>query len=217
MPLPQNHLLKVVFGGNVAGEDWSCGVWFRPPDTSAIPTVTLMNTFLGHCVTSIGGFWSGGLKAVNAAGTTLTFVKGYWYFNTVLQLTGVSAISASVGSGSNPLPSYVARVLSLYSDTPGRFARGRVYLPYTGLAVSSSTFQWATASTVESAFKTMTKQMESDAVTDFSLPGNAPLSVVSRTNAGPYTVTQLRMDSIPDTQHGRTRKLTPIVIDQLAY
>jgi len=216
--LPLRDLFHVVIGGNVASEDWSAGCWFDAGTTGiGTPTPTDLNTMAASMATAAGVAWSAFLKAWNASGLTLTFCKAYFYRTNTLYGVGQASISASAATGTAPQPGYVSQVLTFLTSQPGRSGRGRMYLPKTGKAPSASTFQYATEGTALSAMKTYFQSCESAIE---ALPGAsivASLSVVSRTGSNPNAVTTLRMDSIPDTQHGRTKSLAPALLETLSY
>jgi hypothetical protein len=216
MGLPLGDLVRVQFGGNVASEDWATGCWLVPQAATSGSQANLA-LFVADCVTPLATFWTAALKPQNAPGLTLTYIKAWWYFNAVLQGVAQSTVAGGAATGTAPQPGYVSRVVGLYSNDPRRSGRGRMYLPRTSGAPSGTTFQYASDPTTLSQLKTMLQAFETSLASRFNASGGAPLSVVSRVTSPPPAVTTLKYDSIPDTQHGRTRKFLPVAIDTLAY
>jgi hypothetical protein len=200
----------------MATENWSFGVWFNCTGVGA-PNPTDMNTLAASCLTAFGTFWTAALKGSNAAACVPNSCKAYFYDSGALVTSGLSTGTLAAGSGTGPNPGYVARVVTLLTDFSGRSYRGRIYLPWTGAAVSGSTLQWTSNASLLTNLKTMFQAFSTAILALPGPPTNANLAVVGATNATVANVHNLRMDTIPDTQHGRTRRLVAVATDSLVY
>jgi len=216
MGYPLEDLVKLEFGGALAGETWETGCWFF---ITSAPLVSpaMMDAALTACDTEIGGLWTDFLKGWNASGLTLSRTKLSFYDNGVLSVTAEHAITVAAATGTAPQPGYVSQCIGLYTALSRRYARGRMYLPRTGNAPTASTFQWTTIATALGQLKTRLHNIETALQTNLTGASAANLRVVSQTGPGSQQVTQLKADSIPDTQHGRTRRLLPLVKDSVSY
>jgi hypothetical protein len=214
--LPLEDLVHITFGGPLSTERWQTGAWFKLTGVGT-PTPVDFTTPLNSINSATGLLWSTAIKAGCSSGTNLDFVKLTMYRNNVLYFVGQQSISAAAGSGTSPLPGYVAQVWTLKSNLPTRSGRGRMYVPKNGLAVSGTTYQWPTVSTALAALKTWANSCETALS---GLPGTTPsakLSVVGRSGPPSQPVTLLQADSIPDVQHGRTKRFSAVVVDQQSY
>lgn len=216
MPLPAADLIKVLIGGAMGNENWSIGLWFNTTGIGAV-TPSDMNNLASDCVGAWQTFWTAQLKAKNAAATTSGIARVSWYDAGVLTNTGFASAGPAAGTGTGPNPAYVARVITLLTDFAGRSYRGRLYLPWTGEAVSGSTFQWGSVATLLAAFKTFAQACETAILARMPTATTANFAVVGRTNGNVTNVHSLRIDGLPDTQHGRSRRLSAISTDSLAY
>lgn len=216
MGYPLEELCKVEFGGTLAGETWETGCWFFITASSLV-TPTDISDALTAIDSEIGGIWTDFLKGWNASGLTLTRTKLSYYNNGVLSIALEHAVAVAAASGTAPQPGYVSQVVGLYTDLSRRYARGRMYLPKTGLAPSASTFQWPTIATAIGQLKTRLHNIETALQANLTNATGANLSVVSQTGPPSKRVTSLKADSVPDTQHGRTRRFVPAVRDSVSY
>lgn len=214
--LPLEDLCRLEFGGSLGGESWETGCWFFITGASVVTPVSVDNA-LTACDTEIGGLWTDFLKGWNASGLVLNRTKLSFYDNGVLSFSQQHAITVAAATGTAPQPGYTAQVVGLYTDLSRRYARGRMYFPKTGLAPSASTFQWASIATALGQLKTRLHNIETAIQANLPSATGANLRVVSRTGPGSQQVTQLKADSIPDTQHGRTRRFVATSKDAVSY
>jgi hypothetical protein len=113
-----------------------------------------------------------------------------------------------VGTSAVPVPFYVSMCASLLTNQPGRSGRGRMYLPLTGSGFNAGTGQMTlTLGTMASNVALFLTGLGPD---DNTFPGDptSEADVVSITHGLSNKITTVRIDSIPDTQHGRTRRVT---------
>lgn len=205
-------VVKYVIGGACGSDTWSVGFYQQLTGLSGVPTPTQMNA---AALFRLNGFntivWnpaSNALKVPNASGVLLSTCRSYLYQGGVLTAQGAGAISSVAGTAGSPTPFYVALCCSLLTNTPGRSGRGRVYLPLTGSGFSGTTGQITNAFAPWVAnLATMLSGFGPD---DTQFPGD-PAShavILSNKTAAVHPITSVRADSIPDTQHGRTRRIT---------
>jgi hypothetical protein len=204
-------VVKYVVGGAIGSDQWSIGAYQRLNGLSSNPTPTQMNT---AALARLNGFntivWSAataGLKSVNATGVALSIIKSYLYRGGVLTAQGNAAITAVPGTGSANLPFFTALCCSLLTNTPGRSGRGRLYLPFTAGALTATGGQTNIGSLSQYAGN-VASWLSGLGGNDNLYPGDPTSAavVLSNTKSAVYDVVTTRIDSIPDTQHGRTRK-----------
>jgi hypothetical protein len=213
--LPLGWIHRVEFGGALGAETWESGFWFAS-DAVGFFSPAQHETALTAIDTEIAGIWTDFLKGWNASGLSLTFSRLRTYNNGAPEAVSQHALTVAAASGTAPQPGFTAQCISLYTDVPSRRTRGRAYLPRTGNAPSASTFQWASIATALGQLKTHLHNM-STALDGLPSTSGSRLAVVSRQGGDPVNVTRLRADSKPDTQHGRTSKMSPATLDVLAY
>lgn len=216
MGYPLEDLVKIEFGGTLAGETWETGCWFFITNAPLV-TPPMLDTALSAVDTEIGGIWTDFLKGWNATGLVLNRTKASFYDNGALSVATEHAVTVAAATGTAPQPGYVSQVIGLYTSLSRRYARGRMYFPKTGVAPSATTFQWASISTVLGQLKTRLHNIETALQANLTGATAANLRVVSQTGPGSQQVTQLKADSIPDTQHGRTRRFAPVTKDLVSY
>lgn len=216
MGYPLEDLAKLEFGGSLGGETWETGCWFFITNAPLV-SPAMVDAALTACDLEIAGLWTDFLKGWNASGLTLNRTKLSFYDNGALSVTAEHALTVAAASGTAPQPGYVSQCIGLYTDLARRSARGRMYLPRTGNAPSASTFQWTTIATALGQLKTRLHAIETAIQSNLTGATGANLRVVSQTGVPSRSVTQLKADSIPDTQHGRTRRMQPAVKDQVSY
>lgn len=216
MGYPLEDLVRIEFGGSLGGESWESGCWFFIFSAPAVTNV-MADAALTAVDTELGGLWTDFLKGWNASGLTLSRSKLSFYDNGALSVTAEHALTAAAATGTAPQPAYVSQCIGLYTGLSRRYARGRMYLPRTGNAPSASTFQWATVGTALGQLKTRLHNIETALQAQLTGSTGASLRVVSQTGPASQAVTQLKADSLPDTQHGRTRRMIPVVKDSVSY
>lgn len=210
MPPPVGDYIKYVVGGAVASDSWTVSHSQQLGGLTGIPTPTVMNalasTVLGAFNTT---YWNPstnkGASLCNT-GTNLATLKAYLYRNGVLSAQGAAAIAPVAGTSGTALPNYVAMCVSLLSNMPGKSGRGRMYLPATGAAIAAATGQYS--STLTAILTNLASYLDGINAVLSPLPGSpsGACAVVSNTHGLMNPVTSIRTDSLPDTQHGRTRK-----------
>lgn len=209
MPLPGIPLGLFQHQGTVAGgETWSVGMWFWMTGLTAGTTQAQAD----QAATDAHGFfktrlWTGSLQATNPPAIALTNTRFHLYEAAIATASGQFIDVASAGSSASASAAYQALCVSLYSTIAGRSGRGRMYLPFCTGGLSTATCQLAAAPAGQmTAFKNYMSDMNSHVWALPGAPGAVP-SVVSRTHATQAGITHMRIDSKPDTQHGRTKRM----------
>lgn len=152
--------------------------------------------------------WWTSIKALNLGQLSYTGVKVYVfhpgtskaYAAAVSPVAPVAGTGAAQGGGL-----FTSLCVSLLSDTVGRSARGRIYIPFT-VACSGGQFTSGNLTTANTATKALIDSINAADWTSFNVTSKR-VSVASLTKGLNYTITRLRCDSVPDTQHRRTDKL----------
>jgi hypothetical protein len=155
----------------------------------------------------VWAFW----KASQSSDTTFDSVLVRFYDGATLSVDGTASATPVPGTGSGAHPGYVALVVTLLTAFPGRSHRGRIYLPATAVAINSATSQLSTAATQDTLAADVATHLASSAHTPSWASGVLFTPVVlSKTLGSTADIVSLRIDSLPDTQHGRTRKLSAV-------
>lgn len=207
-----NKYARIILGGAMTtGDQWNIGVVLNFGNLADNPTGAEMDTVCGTVLTNAQtNLWNpaAGLKSVNRSVVSLDYAKGYFYAPTGLVAQGQATQTGAVGtSTSNTMPAYVALVTSLRTDGPGRSGRGRIYLPYTGGTLSSTSLQANVLSTLGPAVKNFYSAL----IANYTLNGVAWLgrpAIVSKADQAVYEVKSIRLDSVMDTQRGRRKSAT---------
>lgn len=222
MALPNGDLLLYRVGGATPSDTWSIGMWFVVTGQSGIPSPANMNSAASGV---LGGFntlvWSAatnGLKSFNNSGVTLATASTAYYRNGSLVAAGSASISPVAGTGATNQPNYVARVVSLLTDRPGRSYRGRLYLPWTGQALTAASGLWTSMPDIPTNLATLLSSSTGMQSPGYGWGGSsvADFVVLSRAQTAATPVTSLRMDNKPDTQHGRENRLVASVFNTAA-
>ena len=214
MPFPPGKHAHITLGGSIGTETWSIGHW-KEDQGSGIPTPTQLNTYAAAVLAAFNTqFWNAAtlpFKNYASADTSLINCSVHYYSGGVLIGLGTATITPVAGAGaSDPHPAYVAWVITTLSDFPGRSKRGRLYLPATAVSISGSTSQVGLATTDQDTQLAHFKAYLQDSTTNVPAwdPGVGMVNEILSQHLGSVVeMTSLRMDSLPDTQHGRSRKL----------
>ena len=210
--------VKTVIEGQIQGiQDWSTAFWCEV--VNAVPvTQPGMNNWADIVAGYISTFWSAGIDSANLPDTVVNSVKAYYYpagsgVATVqaVHLYGTALPGTATGGGS---PTQLAIVHSLRSGVPGRRGRGRMYLPATGLALSSGS-HGQLASGACSSFAGALAALFTAVNTSGSFAAQfTSQNVVVRSETGNMcnAVDQIIVDSKIDTQRRREDKIPTQVV-----
>lgn len=210
MGMPGGWLFRWVLGGAVSNaDDWSAGFWAigdEPgPDDADFSTLTA--GVLGSFQDKVWNATTTGLLTLNAPSTKLAQCNGYAYHNGVLTLEAVATQSPVAGTRTTAHPAYVAAVCTLRTAAFGRSARGRMYLPATGQVIDQTTLQSQSAQATATQMGEFLTDVRAAFGLGLTYTGATSPCVVSRVGAGAARpVTEVAVDSIPDTQRGRQSK-----------
>lgn len=212
MGFPAGDYLNVRLGGAVPFDTWSIGFWYHVTGQSTVPTPSQMD---GAANAALAGFntivWSdptSPLKAKVNAATNLSTCKVYYYRDGVLVAGGSNTITAVPGTGASGAPSYIARCVTVLTQTPGKSHRGRFYLPWNGEVLTGNTENWPSAQGILDRLAFRQNSSTGTQSTGFFFGGSeqADYGVMSQTHALFTSATSYRMNSKPDTQRGRQDK-----------
>ena len=216
MAFPPGDYVKVTVLGNITGgESFAFSHYQEITGLVALPTTTQFNTMMGHVEAQAAVLWAQ-LKtkcssAISYSGCRFAFIR-----NGVTALTGsVFEATPIPGTSGTNMPVYIARVVTLRTARAGRSYRGRMYLPYNGVAFSAGGVLWASDATTLASVKTFITTTTSNVLGD--LAGTTAGPVIYSPTAGAHEpVTSLTMDNKADTQRGREKSITPTVTDTVA-
>lgn len=149
---------------------------------------TTTNAFLLNTMTTAEGLdaldlyqYSGGAKATSQAHAILT---------------GMAGKKATVS-----FPLQVACCVTLLTGKPGRSKKGRLYLPGSGMGFNAGEFASGDVDAIAAGFNTLFQDLHD------RVP-STPVVVASSVLGTNTPVTQVRVDSKPDTQRRRSMKAT---------
>jgi hypothetical protein len=150
--------------------------------------------------------------ARNAPGVTLQKSTAGFYRGGASIGSGNAVMTPQAGSGSFAVPFYTALVVTTRTAAAGRSGRGRMYLPFTSANLNNNTGQ-VTSTTQQDLLDNLKDLVVAMRTLSGVLPGvdgYTPV-VVSLKHSTFNQITTLTCDSVPDTQHGRTRKDIPVL------
>jgi hypothetical protein len=164
---------------------------------------------LGDITTGAAATIKASTGFVNFLASTLPAIAtsdGYSGFDMYFYNGGTAAAATShvamtdAGTGTSPHPKQIAACLTLRTATATANGRGRLYVPYTGGAVTS-------AGLLDS---TITNNMVDKLASwlNFLRAGTVSPNVVSQTTGVARPITSVDADYIPDTQRRRRGRLT---------
>lgn len=213
MPMPSGIHCQVMLGGAAGTDRWSVGYWVRYDSSISLPTPTQANTYAANIGANFASAVWASYKLNNDPATTLDQCLVRFYNGAVLSVDGTAALTSTPGTGSGSHPLYVACCVSMLTAFPGRSKRGRMYLPATAYPVNGATGQWSTAATATTTVTNLASHLVNSAHTPgWGSPASFSPVVLSKTLGSTEDIVSLRIDSIPDTQHGRTRKLVAVAV-----
>lgn len=218
--IPPNGTIRVVLGGQVSPQDvWSISLWFTIGELAGTPTQAQANTIATAMLSSFHtNFWAAaGVTSSISPLTSLSSCTAYFYDGTssAAGTQGTAVQTVQPGSGSTS-PAYVALAASLITGRAGRSGKGRVFLPMTGLSISATTMQVTSVVAIANAFKAALAGM----VASFTVGGGSVTTVAcvySRKLNQLNSIDAISVDSLPDTQHGRTNKATAAAKSVIAF
>lgn len=209
MPLPgTGNYVHAIIGGAVTtvGDQWQAGIWWNEA-TTATDLNAAATAYLTETMTAFWNAASTPWKARQSDGTSLDYVKLYEYVAGVLNAEGSATQSPSLGTNSGGAsPAYSACCVSLLTSKFGRSYRGRMYLPFTA-PVAHATCQFPSLTGEIANFKTWIDYFSANVLT--GMTSTLSPQVISRKHGTAQQITKFRIDSQPDTQHGRSRKANP--------
>jgi len=204
MPIPANTLRFSIRGNLPGNEIWNCSFWLRPTGAATAPSDgtaadALLTTLKG--VTHWATFKAQILANLRATGGIVE-ERLYCYPTTGTTAAAV-AVQSDVAAGTSTggtLPNQCAVVVTLLTGVAGRSQRGRVYLPLSGGAVSTTDGQLTnTLPTLRAELANWNKDMA-------LLASGWAIYVVSQTRTSSLPVVQCKIDTRVDVQRRRANR-----------
>lgn len=202
--------IKIVLGGTLATtQNWTTSLWMNLGVFTSALSQSQLDTIAGQIATPASA-WAGQCANGWASSTIWNDLKVYWYpagATTSSLVSEVLPTPVAGSSASSPLPGFTSCCVTLRTNTPARWARGRSYVPVTATTLNTSyQFQSSIGSQIGTGYKNFLQALNA---LSLSLPGgsNNKVSVVSFTRGVVNTVTKISSDNLPDTQHRRTDKV----------
>lgn len=208
MPALSTSQRVVIRGLSPQGEVWQTSfgmVGATPADQAALQSLS------DQVEPYVNTFWTA-VKAHVYNSFSYVGIKVYQYAGASSRaaLQAQTDRTASAGTlATNGSPIDTALVLSLRTPTPGRAARGRMYIPCHDVVNPSTCCFVGTASAdYAAAYKVLVD----------SIATNTPgaVAVLSRTTSSYNLVTRCLADNKPDVQRRREGKIVPSIISSVA-
>jgi hypothetical protein len=203
-------LIKCVIQGHISTvQDWSTAFWLGLDEGSA-PTSDTMDAIAAAIQPEVETFTGVAVSEIWSSAVSYEQLKVYYYpaSTTVAEYVGVAAPATIVhGTHGGTMPPLVAMVASLRTPFEGRSRRGRMYWPAMGaLNSADGQYQDATCAAIATGTAAMLTAVNALDLTSEGVTGSTVV-VASFTKAYTTPVTEVIVDSIPDTQHRREDKL----------
>ena len=202
---PYPHTKLVIRGLIGSTQTWSCGLGIS---TASVPTGAQLTTWLASIQSAAEDWWNGGTPDISTGvgvDTFLTQLEAYTYLAGQGSATAQGQYNYATpqhGANGNILSARDCLVASLETGLPGRSFRGRIYCPCNGMALTSHQAATGYVTNVATATANMITAINASSI------GADPATVVILNNKDfPQPVTQVKVDSLPDTQRRREDKL----------
>lgn len=207
MPGVSVAMIKVVPSGSIIGSQrWSTGLWFQVATTGTPAPADLVASLA--LIAPIFDTWATAMKVFWLAPTTYDRVSAYYYAPGAVKstLSAISSRTVQTGTGTSPQPPRTCVVASLQTGFPGKSFNGRSYTPWTGQTLTAALqFGGSVPGIIGAAYKAMANSM--NALTLGGPWGTAVLNVRSIATGVAHPVTQIRVDTLPDTQRRHEDKI----------
>nr|CRY97563.1 hypothetical protein [uncultured prokaryote] len=196
----------------MGSDSWSLVLALLSAENLAFPTGADMNTYAASALASFNTkYWTatGAGQAINGPFCKLAFAKAYGYNSGgALAAEGAATMTATGGTATSSHPAYVAMCATLITDSFGRSYRGRSFLPATGAYIGTDAqFSVGQATSNATAYGLFLKNLNTLTAPTASGDQFQP-AVLSIAKAVLTPISQVAIDTIPDTQRGRQNKLT---------
>lgn len=207
MALPYAHGRLTIYGSILSVQSWSVNLGFTT-DFSVV-TNTNLNTWLSTIQANVLTWWNtaNGPKATNSPNTNLQGLRAETYAasgTTAIHAARYSYAAPSAGTAAVYSAAQQACVCSLLTDSSLATARGRIYIPTTGLGLQSNQrYATATVDAMSSATQVLLTALNAT-----TIAGSAVTMVVNG-SLGVHNITNVRCDDDPDIQRRRSDKILP--------
>ncbi len=201
----------------MATDRWSAGFWIRFPDGVGTPSQADIDgvalAVLSNFQTDVWGPASNPLKGVNPSSVTLDSAHVTYYSGGIATASSQATQTPVAGTAtSGAYHAGAALCATLKTAQAGRQNRGRMYLPAVSPNATASTLQWSVSPPYAAQLKTYFDHINA---TVFSIETSTThrVAVVSQVGTGHTTpVSAVRIDSVIDSQRGRSDKFVPTTV-----
>lgn len=210
MPGLDTPALKVVARGTIESvQSWSTSFWYAVSLVSSAPTAAQLTT-LADGTDDLLSTWYRAMLDFCGPDTKRVDTGLYYYPSGSIHasVAGESAHAGTdSGTGGQYMPTSVSIVASLRTGIVGKSARGRSYFPATALPVTSNhQISGSSCLTVAEAYGHMLADVALHIVAGSSPFSEAAPVVASFKTGGTHIITNVEVDSRPDTQRRRADK-----------
>lgn len=203
-PISHNRA-RVTWGGGLGTADsWSVGVGiaFETAPTSGVD----LDLWLSSLETAFLNWWSAGtpnVGGVQAVDTTLLQARAYAYVggSRSAYAVGEHTFAAPNATQTAKCPLQTACVATLRSDAAGRSSRGRIYVPATGAILGTHQFSGSDVDDIATSTANLLH-----AINTSTQNGGGVKAVIVGKLYPFQVITQVIVDSKPDSQRPRSRK-----------
>lgn len=210
MAAPAVKRIKYTLGGSVHGVAWESA--FYASYDGAIPVLpTDLSGYAAAVYSLLNATWLDEWKAINDPSTNISSLRTDLFAAGSLAVSQSATFTDVPGVGSGALGSAVSQAIctSLYSDTPSRSGRGRMYMPATALLAGAGTTSGFTVARVNSYLAAFAGALAD--INGFEGPdgsGTVRVGVQSITQGQIRPVTTVLCDTRPDRIEHREKQIT---------
>lgn len=210
---PQDTV-KVVFGGVIGADIWRTGFDVDVALSGTALTSSNLNAICAQILTPLNAWWTV-IKGYNANGVDMSMLSAYFYplFSTKAAAVGTAGVSSVAGTNTTGImPFRTAVSVQKITNFAGRHNRGRMFVPFTSYtALVSTTGQMTSGQATAFATTTATLltsvnalNMTANGVSSQKIVVTSPTASLSGLG-----VTQVAVNTVPDSQRRRTNKDVP--------
>lgn len=201
----------VVHGDFSSAGTWSFGLNCNL--TAGTPTPTEMTEWAASAAVDAHDLWTtsgSGIQELNAGDTRLLGVRSYYYpaLGSPATVVGEDLLDTpDGGTGTTPHDYRSCVVASLLTGQSGRHARGRIYLPATGMALSAHQLNATMTSHVATRVAAFIAALNTGG------PGSLNATVIVAGSDVARPVVSVRVNSLMDTQRRRQDHAVAITVE----
>lgn len=209
MPVYAYDRMKVVvYGDMITVQSWSFGLDFTFLASGATQAQLQAWTDAARAALTTWAAASNSFQTNNPSDVRILGIKGYIYHagTSAAAFQSLSNLVTPLAGGSVSITaSQISIVQSKQTGTPGRHYRGRMYVPLTGVAMTTG---HKIPSGICTGQSTATRALI-NAWNAIALAGNSVQAIVASRTPLPLPIRQISTDNDPDVQRRRSDKLLP--------